>query len=127
VRVVLIVTVALAAALSASAATPLTSVRCGDAWNASATAAERATVMKNAPIGAFLNPGTIDQKDGSVIRKQPACFAMFVGVSRTVIYQGRWDGTGVPTWEGPRVNTKPFTLPVNSVVHRNATVVVHTS
>ncbi len=83
--------------------------------------------MKNAPIGAFLNPGTIDAKDGSIVRKEPACFAMFVGANRTVIYQGRWVGTGVPTWDGPRINTQPFTLPVNSVVRQNGTVVVHTT
>lgn len=52
--------------------------------------------MKTAPIGAFLNPGTIDEKVGSVIHKNPACFAMFVGANRTVIFQGEWVNTGVP-------------------------------
>ena len=83
--------------------------------------------MKNSPIGAFLNPGTLDEKVGNAIRKNPACFAMFVGPNRTVIYQGQWVGAGVPTWHGPRINLKPFTLPVNSVVRRNGTVVVHTT
>ncbi|CAB4686331.1 MAG: hypothetical protein F2663_01630 [Actinobacteria bacterium] len=117
---------ALFAAGVAQAATPLTSVRCGTAWNASSTAAQRAHVMAGSPIGAFLNPGTIDIKVGSAVRKQPACFAMFVSASRTIIYQGVWGTSGVPTWAGPRINTKPFTLPVNSVVRANGTVVVHT-